>query len=34
MRPPSPCSTIKMGIKAKRLKAGWDAAYLRKILDQ
>ena len=25
--------TAKMGVKAKRLKAGWDHAYLRKILD-
>ncbi len=27
-------TTAKVGIKAKRLKAGWDDAYLRKILDQ
>lgn len=27
-------TTAKMGIKAKRLKAGWDHAYLRTILDQ
>ena len=27
-------TTAKMGVKAKRLKAGWDHAYLRQILDQ
>jgi predicted transposase YbfD/YdcC len=27
-------TTAKIGIKAKRLKAGWDDAYLRKILDK
>ena len=26
--------TAKMGVKAKRLKAGWDEPYLRKILGQ
>ena len=26
--------TAKLGIKAKRLKAGWDETYLRRILGQ